>query len=85
MKYRNELKYLISEDELVVLKRELDSFMSIDKHAPEGIYTISSLYFDDLYDQNYYDVDAGSDLKNKYRIRIYDHKSDYLALKKLEI
>jgi len=80
MKYRNELKYLISDNEVKVLEKQLGAFMRIDANAKEGRYTISSLYFDDLFDENYYDVDDGIDLKKKYRIRIYDHSTDFIRL-----
>ena len=80
MKYRNELKYLISDNEVEVLDRQLGTFMHIDENAKNGRYTISSLYFDDLFDENYYDVDDGVDLKKKYRIRIYDHSSGFIRL-----
>ena len=81
-KYRNELKYLISENELMMIKQELSSFMHIDEHAKNGMYTISSLYFDDLNDEAFYDVDDGLDLKTKYRIRIYDHSDSVIHLEK---
>ncbi|MBR4470679.1 MAG: polyphosphate polymerase domain-containing protein [Erysipelotrichaceae bacterium] len=80
LKYRNEIKYLISDNEVQIIRRQLESFMSIDENAKNGIYTISSLYFDDYFDNAYYDVDDGLDLKNKYRIRIYDHQDDMIRL-----
>ncbi len=80
LKYRNELKYLISENEANIIRRQLESFMSLDDNAKNGSYTISSLYFDDYFENAYYDVDDGLDLKNKYRIRIYDHKGDVIHL-----
>ena len=80
MKYRNELKYLINENELMIIKNRLESFMSIDENAKGGRYIISSLYFDDYEDSNYFDVDDGLDMKRKYRIRIYNHNSDIIRL-----
>ena len=80
LKYRNEIKYLISENELQVLKRELDSFMTIDKNAVNGQYLISSLYFDDYFNNGYYDVDDGNGEKDKFRIRIYDCDDGFIRL-----
>ena len=80
MKYRNELKYLVSENELMIIKHRLESFMCIDENAKNGKYRISSVYFDDFDDANFYDVDDGVDLKNKYRIRTYDNNSKLIRL-----
>jgi hypothetical protein len=80
LKYRNELKYLVSDSEVAIIRRQLESFMTIDENAADGSYTISSLYFDDYFDDAFQDVDDGADLKNKYRIRIYDHKDDLIRL-----
>lgn len=80
IEYRNEIKYLISDNDVQIIRRQLESFMSIDENAENGTYTITSLYFDDYFNQAYSDVDDGLDLKNKYRIRIYDHKDDLIRL-----
>jgi SPX domain-containing protein involved in vacuolar polyphosphate accumulation len=43
-------------------------------------YSISSLYFDDLEDSCLKDTTAGNALRNKYRIRIYNHSLDIIKL-----
>jgi hypothetical protein len=80
LKYRNEIKYLISDNDVQVIRRQLGSFMPVDDNAGNGSYTITSLYFDDYFDNAYYDVDDGLDLKNKYRIRIYDRNDELIRL-----
>ncbi len=82
IKYRNELKYLISGNELEIIKHELGAFMQIDEHAVNGMYTISSLYFDSFENEGFFDVDDGMDLKTKYRIRIYDHSDALIHLER---
>jgi len=79
-RYRNELKYLITDNEAEIIRQELSSFLKTDEHASGGKYLISSLYFDDLYENSFYDVDDGIDQKEKYRIRIYDHSTGMIKL-----
>ena len=46
--YRNEWKYLLSNQNLSMLKSRLQEVMELDEHTPkEGKYLIHSLYFDD--------------------------------------
>ena len=52
-KYRHELKYLVSQAQLSLLKVRIAPFMQQDPHAPGGSYNISSLYFDDYYNTSY--------------------------------
>ncbi|WP_026518042.1 polyphosphate polymerase domain-containing protein [Butyrivibrio sp. MC2021] len=80
-KYRHEYKYPISDLEAAVLKERIRRLMSLDSHVGEsGMYHISSLYFDDYYDSCYYENENGSDLKEKFRIRIYDNSTDMISL-----
>ena len=80
-KYRHEYKYPISDLEAAVLKERIRKLMPLDSHVGEsGMYHISSLYFDDYYDSSYYANENGSDLKEKFRIRIYDNCTDIISL-----
>ncbi len=45
-----------------------------------GVYNIRSLYFDDIYDTCYRENEAGTDPREKFRIRIYDHSSERISL-----
>ena len=53
-KYRHELKYLVSQAQLSLLKARIAPFMQQDPHAPGGSYNISSLYFDDYCNTSYF-------------------------------
>lgn len=80
-KYRHELKYLISQGQLVLLKNRLSGLIPSDSHTSEnGVYNIRSLYFDDYYNRCYYENLSGSDPREKFRIRIYNHSSDRITL-----
>jgi hypothetical protein len=80
-KYRHELKYLISQGQLVLLRHRLSGLVPIDPHAgADGRYNIRSLYFDDYADRCYYENLSGADPRDKFRIRIYNHKAERITL-----
>lgn len=80
-RYRHEFKYLCSYGELMMLKVRLRGLVSLDTHVGEsGVYNIRSLYFDDIYDTCYRENEAGTDPREKFRIRIYDHSSERISL-----
>lgn len=79
--YRHEFKYLCSYGELMMLKVRLQGLVSLDPHVGEaGVYNIRSLYFDDIYDTCFRENEAGTDPREKFRIRIYDHSSERISL-----
>ena len=80
-KYRHELKYLVSAAQIPLLKTRIASLMQRDPHAgKDGIYTIRSLYFDDYCNSCYYENENGTDPREKYRIRIYNHSDQKISL-----
>lgn len=80
-KYRHEFKYLISAAQLPLLKARVSPLLRPDPHAGEdGIYTIRSLYFDDYFDRCYYENENGTDPREKFRIRIYNHSTGKISL-----
>ena len=72
--YRHELKYVISEGEHRILSRRLQSALPPDKYAARngGEYFIRSLYFDDPYDTAIAEKAGGIQVRDKFRIRIYN-------------
>ena len=80
-KFRHELKYLVSAAEIDMLRNRINHLLSLDKHAgADRIYNIRSLYFDDIYNSCYYENENGSDPREKFRIRIYNGKTDKISL-----
>jgi hypothetical protein len=79
--YRVEDKYNCSVDELYILQHRLDGVLKADSNesCPEG-YSIISLYFDDLRDSCLYDTLDGVEVRDKYRIRIYNNSLDTIKL-----
>lgn len=80
-KYRHEFKYLCTPGQLAILKVRLQAVMQRDSHTgPDGTYFIKSLYFDDMYDRCFWENEDGVDVREKYRIRIYDNSADRISL-----
>ena len=80
-KFRHELKYVISAGELALIRNRINHLIPLDSHiGSTGTYTIRSLYFDDLYDSCYYENENGTDPREKFRIRIYNHSTDRITL-----
>lgn len=81
-KYRHEFKYAVNECQIEVIKANLENIMYRDAHASEssGVYNIRSVYFDDYYDSCFHENENGTDPREKYRIRIYNASTEYIAL-----
>jgi hypothetical protein len=84
-KYRNEWKYILSNQDLSLLKSRLEQVMELDPHTPpNGRYLIHSLYFDDYKDTSVYTTDSGLSKRYKWRIRYYGDDLSYIVLEKKE-
>lgn len=79
--YRAEDKFCCSDTELQLLQRKLGAVLRADSNeeSEEG-YSIVSLYFDDLENTCYHDTADGVEVRNKYRIRIYNHSLETIKL-----
>ncbi len=82
MKYRQELKFEVSDAELEILRGRLLPLMKMDQNQVGDAYTIRSLYFDDLQDTCLKENQDGADNRHKYRIRIYNAQTDRIRLEK---
>ncbi|MBQ8184305.1 MAG: polyphosphate polymerase domain-containing protein [Lachnospiraceae bacterium] len=81
MDYRNELKYLVTAQQMALLQGRIDHLIRLDSHAGEqGMYNIRSLYFDDCYDSCLVENEIGTDPREKFRIRIYNHSPERITL-----
>lgn len=80
-RFRHEFKYICSYGQLRMLQARLTGLIEPDSHAgKDGVYNIRSLYFDDYYDRCLKENEAGTDPREKFRIRIYNHSSERIAL-----
>lgn len=79
--YRHEYKYPISDIEARILIERLKGIMRLDPHVgATGKYLITSLYFDDMDDTCFYENENGTDPREKFRIRIYNHSTKRICL-----
>lgn len=77
---REEKKFLITVQEFLALSHHVGAVMLSDPHNGTHGYTIRSLYFDTVYDRDYFEKQAGIELRRKVRLRCYDPKADYAML-----
>lgn len=79
--YRHEYKYPINKIQMALEEAKLSAVAAKDKNVGSlGYYNIRSLYFDDYYDSCYMDNVNGTDNREKYRIRIYNHSAENIKL-----
>ena len=80
IQYRHEMKYRINSGSYHILRQRMKAAMLPDGHAADGVYRITSLYFDDVYRSGYYDKINGVLNRKKYRIRVYNLDKTYIRL-----
>lgn len=79
--YRHEYKYPINRIQMALEEAKISAVAELDANVGEtGYYNIRSLYFDDYYDSGYRDNENGTDNREKYRIRIYNHSAENIKL-----
>lgn len=78
--FRHELKFIISKSQKMIIENSLQGIMQKDSHLAGGSYNIRSVYFDDYKHSCYYENENGVDPREKFRIRIYDCRTDFIRL-----
>ena len=77
---REEKKFLIGIHEMICKSHELEKFLLQDNHNGTHGYMIRSLYFDTPFDDDYFEKQAGTEIRRKIRLRIYDPEHNYAML-----
>ncbi len=78
---RAELKYFLTYSEAAALRDRLRGVMYADPHTDAtNRYTVTSLYFDTPGDRSRRGNDSSARCRKKYRIRVYNHSSDFITL-----
>lgn len=77
---REEKKFLISLPEYLRKSHQLEQILHQDPHNGVHGYTIRSLYFDTPFDDDYFEKQAGVELRRKIRLRIYHPDQDFAML-----
>ena len=78
--FREEKKFLISIDESIKKSHRLSAVLAADPHNGVNGYTVRSLYFDTVYDGDFYDKLAGIETRRKIRLRCYSPKDNFAML-----
>ena len=82
MQFRHEVKHEISKADILILRQRLRAIMKPDSHAVNGKYKIRSLYFDSLDDKALREKLDGVNVREKYRIRLYNNDPSVIHLER---
>lgn len=80
---RTERKFLMNKLEAAQIYGTLDQLLLPDEHNGAEGYIVRSLYFDTVYDGDYYEKADGLEIRRKIRLRIYDpsNQTAFLEIK----
>jgi hypothetical protein len=79
--FRQERKFLITYSEFKNFSAFFDKLLRQDVHSScEDGYLIRSLYFDSLYNKDYFEKEDGLEQRRKIRLRTYGSKSNFAVL-----
>lgn len=82
MQYRHEWKHEINAADRLVLISRLSAVMKRDRHTINGEYKIRSLYFDTPADTALREKIDGVNIREKFRIRLYNGDTSFIVLEK---
>lgn len=82
MQFRHEWKHEINVSDMIAIRQRLSCVAGHDIHAADGIYTVRSLYFDNLADKALREKLDGVNKREKFRLRIYNNDDALIRLEK---
>ncbi len=77
---RTEKKYSISRIQKNTMAHRLGAVMKADRNGGEDGYTVRPLYFDSIFDDDYFDKINGLESRKKIRLRIYREDQNEVKL-----
>lgn len=80
--FRHEWKHVINYADLLTLRHRLGAVMERDPHTIDGKYHIRSLYFDNPDDKALREKIDGVNIREKFRIRLYNWDTSLIKLEK---
>ena len=80
--FRHEWKHVLNYADLLTLRHRLGAVMERDPHAIDGKYHIRSLYFDNPDDKALREKIDGVNIREKFRIRLYNWDTSLVKLEK---
>lgn len=83
MKFRHEFKHKISLAEYIAIRQRVSMICRRDDNTDNnGNYIIRSLYFDNFNDKALNEKIDGVNKREKFRIRYYNHDTNFIRLEK---
>lgn len=82
IRYRHEWKHELAYVDLLSIRARLRPIMELDRHATGGKYRIRSLYFDNASDKALREKIDGVNMREKFRIRLYNDDPSFIHLEK---
>ena len=79
---RHEEKFLCSKRQLYLIENRIKNFLDLDASQLCDGYSIRSIYFDTETDRFYEESLQGLQIRDKYRIRIYNQSDSVIKLEK---
>lgn len=79
---RHEEKFLCSKRQLYLIENRIKNFLNLDANQLCDGYSIRSIYFDTSTDRFYEESLQGLQIRDKYRIRIYNQSDSPIKLEK---
>ncbi len=77
---RKEKKFLLHMDEFYRMKAQVGEVLHGDPHNGPLGYAVRSLYFDSLYDRDFFEKVDGLETRRKIRLRCYSPDADFAML-----
>lgn len=77
---RQEKKLFLSQTQMYQMRGQLARLMARDLHDTGDGYCVRSLYFDSLDDRDYFEKQAGVELRRKIRLRTYGPDTPFALL-----
>lgn len=82
IRYRHEWKHVINYADLLTIRARMRAVARSDPHAIDGKYLIRSLYFDNNDDKALREKIDGVNMREKFRIRLYNLDTSMIRLEK---
>ena len=82
MNFRHEVKFEITQGDLLILRNRLRAVATPDMYARNGVYYIRSLYFDTPFDSALREKADGVNEREKFRLRYYNGDNSLIKLEK---
>jgi hypothetical protein len=80
--FRHEWKHEINYSDMIAIRQRLGAVAKPDPHAKNGKYEIRSLYFDTPEDKALREKLDGVNVREKFRIRLYNGDLSFIKLEK---